>query len=322
MTKFILGKKLRHKAFDNPIAHQALWLADLIAVGAILGVFGLLPVTWASALGARFGRLSGRILKGRTRHVRANLSLALPDRPPAEIARLAGEVWANAGAVLAEYPNLGRIVDPRRNFIEIDIVAPIPAYREPGRPVIFVAAHLANWEVACAAMTQLGIRSHALYAPLSNPWFDRLLMRYRGALGCRMVSRQDGLRSFITALAKGEAPAMIIDRKVAGGPPIALFGAPKPSSTLPAQLALRFEVPLVPVQVQRLPGARFRVRFHHPLRPRDPRASLRDQAFDLTRQIHDSFEAWIRARPGEWMCTSKIWPTAVLRAGTDIYDGV
>ena len=322
LAKFILGNAFRDKAFANPVARRVLWGLDAAFVGLLLGIFRILPVSWASALGARLGRLFGRILKRRNRHVRANLSLALPDRSPGEIAALAGDVWANAGAVLAEYPNLYRIADPRRDFLEVEILEHIPAYDDaPNRPVVFVAAHMANWELPAAAIVRLGFQPRLMYAPLANPWLDRLMLYYRAALGGELVSRSAGLRGFLEALKNRMAVAMIIDRKIEGGKPVEFFGAEKSSSILPARLALRSQVPLVPVEILRLPGARFRIRFHPPLKPAVPHADLDNQTTDLTRQINAKFEDWIRARPGEWLCTSKIWPSAVLLAQTDIYEG-
>lgn len=322
LAKFILGSHLRHKALESRAAAHVLWFVDLAFIGTVSGFFRVLPLPWASATGARFGRFLGRIFRNRTRHVRANLSLALPGTPPEVIDRLAEEVWGNAGAVFAEYPHLAKFTDPKRGLLRIETVEPDPPYCRPGTPVVFVAAHLANWEVACAAMTQMGIRSYALYAPLANPWLDRIMLRHRAKLGCETVSREAGLRVFLQALKRGEAPAMIIDRRVEGGKPIPFFGAEKDSSTLPAGLALRFGAPLVPVQVERHPGARFTVRFHAPLAPRNPEADTDAQALDLTRQIHERFEEWITARPGEWLCTSKIWHGSVLRAKTDVYSQV
>jgi KDO2-lipid IV(A) lauroyltransferase len=320
LAKFILGNAFRDKAANNPVARRVLWGLDVVFVGVLLGIFRILPVTWASRLGARLGRVGGRLLKKRTRHVRANLSLALPDRSAAQIDALAGDVWANAGAVLAEYPNLYRIADPRREHLEIEILAPIPAYETPGQPVVFVAAHMANWELAAAAIARLGFHPRIMYAPLANPWLDQLMLYYRAALGGDLVSRSAGLRGFLDALKNRHAVAMIVDRRIEGGKPLDFFGADKESSVLPARLALRSNVPLVPVEVLRLPGARFRIRFHAPLEPSDPKAAPDSQAVDLTRQINAKFEDWIRARPGEWLCTSKIWPSAVLLAQTDIYE--
>ena len=319
MAKFILGNAHRNTAFNNVVARNILWFADLVFLGAVLGLFRILPVTWGSALGDRIGRLFGRIAKPRTRHVRANLSLALPDKSPAEIDRLASDVWGNAGAVFAEYPNLHVFGGRGRDRLEIEIDEQIPAYDTPGNPAVFVSAHLANWEVIGAAITRMGIPSCAMYAPLSNPWFDRKMRSYRSALGCELISRDAGLRGFLDALKAGKSPVIITDRRIEGGKPVPLFGEDKETSILPARLALRFGVPLVPVHAMRLPGARFRVRFHAPLHPRDPGAKRDDQAVDLAHQVNDTFEQWITARPGEWLCTSKIWPTSVLVAKTDIY---
>mgnify|MGYP005854336193 CR=1 FL=1 len=296
----------------------SLWLIDLLVLSPVLGLFAILPASRASALGAQLGRWIGRRLR-RTRHVRANLSLALPDKTPEEIDRLASDVWANAGRVLAEYPKLRQIVDPCRDHMRIEIMAPIRTYGDPTQPAVFVAAHQGNWELLGAGLTRLGIPALGMYAPLANPWLDWLLLRYRSALGCRLVSRGAGLRPFLDALKKGDSAAMITDRRIEGGKPVTFFGEPKASSVLAARLALRFGVPLVPVEIIRRPGAHFILRFHPPLSPGDPTVDLDDQAVDLTHQIHALFEQWIRARPGEWLCTSKIWPTAVLSARTDVY---
>lgn len=312
MAKFILGSHLPRKALESPVVSRVLWLIDLAFVGLLLVAFRVMPLDRASAVGARFGRLIGPVFKRRSRLVRANLSQALPDKTPVEIERLAGEVWGNAGSVLAEYPHLRKFTRADCGLVQIETEERDPPYCKPGHPVVFVAAHLANWEVACAAMTQLGIRSHALFAPLSNPWLDRMLLRYRHDLGTVPVSRDAGLRGFVNALKGGEAPAMIIDRKVDDGTEVPFFEADKVSSVLPARLALRFDVPLVPVRVERVATARYRVRFHAPLVPADRDADLSEQARDLTCQIHAKFEDWIRKRPGEWLCTSKIWPGAIL----------
>jgi KDO2-lipid IV(A) lauroyltransferase len=322
LAKFILGNTFRKKAFNNPVVRHTLWFLDLLLVGLLHGIFKLLPVTWASALGARLGRLFSRLFEGRNRHIRANLSLAFPEKSAEEIERHVGEVWANAGAVLAEYPHIRRIIDPRRDFLEIVIRQQIPAYSDPARPAVFVSAHLANWEIACSSIARFGIRALAMYAPQANPWFNRLMLRYRSMLGCELASRDQGVRPFVNALKDGGSAAMIIDRRVEGGEPIPFFGVDKPSSTLPARLALRFKVPLVPVQVERLSGPRFRVTFHEPLQVSDPQADLDAQALDLTRQIHEHYERWISARPGEWFCTKKIWPGDILRAKTDAYRKV
>jgi KDO2-lipid IV(A) lauroyltransferase len=76
---------------------------------------------------------------------------------------------------------------------------------------------------------------------------------------------------------------------------------------MPAKLALKFECDLVPVQVERLQDAHYRVTFHPPVRPRDATISETDQAIDMIQQVHHQFEDWIRQQPEDWFCSKRLW---------------
>jgi KDO2-lipid IV(A) lauroyltransferase len=102
---------------------------------------------------------------------------------------------------------------------------------------------------------------------------------------------------------------MVMDRRVEeGGKAVRFFGRDKPATLLPAKLALKFNCDLVPVQVERLQDARFKVTFHPPIRPTQATAGEDEQALDMTQQIHEHFERWIQANPGEWFCSKRVWP--------------
>lgn len=314
MAKFILGNALRKQALDNRVLRHALWLLDLLVIGLLYGLFRLLPVTWASRTGDWLGRRIGPWFRSRCDHMRANLGLAFPDKSPEEIEQLLPEIWGNAGAVLGEYPHLRRIVDPRRDHLELVFEHEIPTYSDPTQPAVFVTAHIANWEAAGASLHRYGVPLVALYSTLANPWLERLLLRSRRALGCELISRDASMRPFVQAVHNGHSVAMIMDRRIDQGTPIPFFGADKPSSTLAARLALKFGCPLVPVKIERRGGPHFRVTFLEPLTPTDPEADPEAQARDLTHQIHRHFEQWITERPEDWFCSKKIWSSAILRA--------
>jgi KDO2-lipid IV(A) lauroyltransferase len=65
---------------------------------------------------------------------------------------------------------------------------------------------------------------------------------------------------------------------------------------------------LVPVQVERLQDARYRVTFHPPVSPADTSVSETAQAIDMIQQVHDLFETWIRQKPEDWFCSKRLWP--------------
>ena len=114
------------------------------------------------------------------------------------------------------------------------------------------------------------------------------------------------------AMQSGRTAAMVMDRRVDDGEPIRFFGHDKLSTLLPAKLALKFNCALVPVQVERLKDARFRVTFHPPLHPGSTVADENSQAIDLTQQIHAHFEDWIRQNPQDWFCSKRLWPRGTI----------
>ena len=314
MAKFIIGNALRNKAQNKGLLRQLLWLLDLLLIASLYGFFKLLPVDWASRLGHRFGHWLGPKMSSRSRNIKANLSLALQSRSKAEIDALVPEVWGNAGAVLAEYPNMSRILDPKSGRVEVVVEEPIPSFEDPGQPVIIVAAHLSNWElIAGTIASRYKIPFVALYSPPANPWLDKLLLASRRQLGCDLMPRDQSARGLMRALKENRSIALVMDRRTPGGLSVPLFGEDKPTSGLPAKMALKFNCPLVPVKIERLQDARFRVTFCKPLRPREPGGDETTQIMDLTRQINQHFEQWIEVAPEAWFCSKKIWPKDVLK---------
>ncbi|MFM7119916.1 MAG: lysophospholipid acyltransferase family protein, partial [Gammaproteobacteria bacterium] len=100
---------------------------------------------------------------------------------------------------------------------------------------------------------------------------------------------------------------LLQDTRVDSGVPLPLFGIATPTTISPAKIARRFGYPLVPAELQRLPGQRFHLRLHAPI-PVSPAGDERAAAETATLTYHRLLEDWIRARPGEWLCTKRRWP--------------
>jgi KDO2-lipid IV(A) lauroyltransferase len=316
MAEFIVGDSLRKLARENRFLQHLLWRLDYALVWSLIGFFRLLPIDTASRLGARVGAWIGPRMQRKHAIYRENLASAFPHLDETELNQLLSRAWGQAGRVLAEYPHLGAILaDPER--LEIDIREPIVTYSEPDQPCVIVTAHHNNWEVVCSAMAKLGIPNASLYSPPTNPYLDRLLADNRRALNCELIPRNGSARPLMRALKQGRTAAMVMDRRVDEGKPVHFFGRDKVSTTMPAKLALKFKCALVPVQVQRMKDARYRVIFHKPLRPRDAMADQESQALDLIQQAHSLFEDWIRAEPEGWFCSKRLWAKVKLNQSED-----
>jgi Kdo2-lipid IVA lauroyltransferase/acyltransferase len=307
VAEFIVGNPLRKLARDRQWLRQWLWRLDFGFIWLLSSLSRLLPIDAASRLGNAVGCWIGPMLKGKTAIFRANMAIAFPELSAAQLDQLVTRAWGRSGRVLAEYPHLATILSEEDRLV-IDIREPIETYCNPARPCVIVTAHQSNWEVVCSAMAKLGIPNASLYSPPTNPLLDRMLLESRRALNCELLPRENSARLLMRALKQGQTAAMVMDRRVDDGKPIQFFGRDKLSTIMPARLALKFQCDLVPVQVERLQDARYKVTFHPPVRPRDTSASETAQAIDMIQQVHHQFENWIRQQPEDWFCSKRLWP--------------
>ncbi len=308
MARLLLGNSLRRVAVRFPIIQRMLWLIEAGFLGLLLWLTSILPADIATAAGKRILMWVGP-RQAKHRKIEENLGLAFPDKTPGEIRALARAVWGNVGALLAEYGHLDDICrrgpDER---LETRVLGDIEAFRQDGRAGIFVAAHLANWELCAPAVRRYTPSVTGIYTPLQNPWLDRMLSKRREALGCRLIKRDESMRTLIRELHEGRSIGMIIDQRVDSGQPIPMFGIEKMTTIVPARLALRHDYELIPIRAERLEGARFRATFYPPVQPDDPDASEIDQAIQMTAKINALFEEWIRERPQDWFCSKRRFP--------------
>jgi KDO2-lipid IV(A) lauroyltransferase len=307
VAEFIVGNSLRKIARKHEFLRQALWRLDFALVWVIVNLSKRLPIDLSSRFGQRVGSWIGPRLKNKTVIYRENMAIAFPELNDAELDQLVSKAWGRAGRILTEYSHLTTILrDPQR--LLIDIREPIETYGNPSRPCVIVTAHQSNWEVVCIAMAKMGIPNASLYSPPTNPMLDKMLAESRRALNCELLPRDNSTRLLIRALKSGRTAAMVMDRRVDEGKSIQFFGHAKMSTIMPAKLALKFNCDLVPAQVERLQDARYRVTFHPPVRAGNPGADETAQAIDMTQEVHNQFESWIRQQPEDWFCSKRLWP--------------
>ncbi len=308
MAKLFVANFLRKRTDRSPHLLRLLWAVE----GGLIGVLSELSRRVSPDRASETGRKLFRVLGPRfdkTRIIRRNLQIAFPEKSESGIEQLVRGVWGNLGSVLAEYPHLG-IICNREAASRLEIVrrGDSEVFKKGGKPAIFITAHLANWEIAPGAVVWQDIPLTGIYTPIQNPRIDQMLYRAREALNCGMVKREGAVRHLIQELKKGVSVGLIVDQSVEAGEPVPFFGHDMNTSVTPAQLALRFRCELIPIQVQRLGGARFRVILHKPVQPDHSAASEHEKILQMTRKINALFESWIRKRPHEWVCTKRRWP--------------
>ena len=116
-----------------------------------------------------------------------------------------------------------------------------------------------------------------------------------------------GGRDMLEALNKGVSLAMYIDQKLtSGGIPAPLFGRPAMTATAAARMALRFGAPVIPIDLVRLNGARFRMIVGDPV-AFSPSGDMSADVEALTARLNLEIERMIRAAPSQWLWFHRRW---------------
>jgi len=293
---------------ERTLSRRLLYLAEGAGAVVIYALFRALPLDAASALGGFLGRGIGQRLAVSRRALR-NLTRAMPEIGEAEGWRVICGMWDNLGRVIAEYPHLGKYHcysgDGR---IEMRGAENIRAQGAPGKRAIFFSGHFGNWEVPTLAVTQAGLQVAEIYRAANNPIVDRLVNHARSVVGSELAPKGSiAARRMIAAMRGGRSIAMLVHQKMNDAIAVPFFGRDAMTAPALARLALRFECAVVPVRVDRLEGARFRITAEPPLELPKSGDAEADTLAIMTR-VNQVLERWIRERPDHWFWIHRRWP--------------
>jgi KDO2-lipid IV(A) lauroyltransferase len=275
-----------------------------------MGIFRLLPLDAASALGGWIGRNVGPLLPP-DRTARKNLAASFPEKSDAERDAIRKTMWDNLGRVVAEYPHLGKFTplgdDPRITREFRTDVAP-DALGSGG--LMFVSGHFANWEMMPILAQQLGYEGATMVRPPNNPFVARYIARQRGITGPKtQIVKQNAARRMLSTLRGGKAIYMLVDQKNNEGVPVPFFGRDAWTTPAAAAFALKLNSRIVIAMNKRMGGARFHVTIH----PGPDFSPSGDESADiqrLTAIITARIEDQVRADPGQWLWIHNRWPRA------------
>lgn len=297
--------------FGRRLRRLFVYPAEAALVYGLYGVFALIPVDAASALGGWLARTFGPWLPV-SRRALANLRRALPDLPPDRHRAIVAGMWDNLGRVMAEHPHLERIWDDRTSGrVEVIGAEHLPGPTPDGKPraCLMFSGHIANWELLPAGASRYGIALTSVYRRPNNPLINHLMTAgRRTGRGTLVPKGRDGARAIFAALAGGGTVAMLVDQKMNDGIPIPFFGHAAMTAPAVAQLALKFRCPVLPARTERLGGARFRLTVLPPMPLPDTGSRDADIRETMT-AINTLLESWVRERPDQWLWLHKRWPS-------------
>ena len=282
---------------------------EALAVQFMVGLFSWLSLDRASALGGSLARFIGPRL-GVSKQAAVRLEEFFPDRSTTDIQTMVADMWENLGRTVAEFPHLSEIdTTCNNNRIELVGAEHFEALKKDGRACIFFSAHFANWELVPLAVDQRGFPTTIAYREANNPVVDRVIrdLRSRAVSAAHVPKGTAGARALLQALKGGQHLGLLVDQKMNDGIAVPLFGRDAMTAPAIAQLALKYDAPIVPVHCERLEGARFRMVIEEPLIV----LTTEDRTQDIHKimcDVNERIEAWVRANPAQWMWVHKRWP--------------
>jgi KDO2-lipid IV(A) lauroyltransferase len=286
------------------------YILNPIEAGAAYALYFFLralPVDWTSgAVGWLCRKVGPRL--GISNRARRNLRAALPEIGDAARENLVAAIWEHLGRFIGEFPHLEKF-GPNDGRCELRGGAILEKLKQRGGPVLFFSGHIGNYEILPNTLAAHGLQVDWVYRMPNNPLTDGLIRRSRAATGVKLLPKgARGARDLVKQLNAGEMIGLIVDQKMNDGIAVPFFGRDAMTAPALAQLALRYDCPIVPMRVERLDGAHFRLTIEEPLAV-EPGDDKNAAVLATMTRVNRILEGWIRERPEQWLWLHNRWPS-------------
>ncbi len=212
-------------------------------------------------------------------------------------------MWKNYGMTFIEYIYLG-FFRKNTSHIKIEGEKNLKFLLEKKNQAIFVSGHFANFELMSMEIIKKNIKLATIYRPLNNYFLNPFMEYLRKKYVCENQIKKglNGVRDAINFIKKGSSIAMMIDQRVSEGEKVNFFSKPALTTTLPAQLAIKFNLPIIPVYIERTKDNNFFVEFHKEINPKEFLNKI-----ELTQKLNQILENMIKKNPRQWIWTHNRW---------------
>ncbi len=292
----------------HPHRDQAVFLA----LKAVLGLGGRLPLGLMRPLGAGLGRVAMRLGARDRARARAHLQIAFPELSEDAVRRLLTASARHLGLMVAEVSWLWRApADKVRALCSVEGIEHLQAAFERGRGAVLVTGHCGNWELLNACLGTWDIPLTIAVRGLRDTRIDAVSTALRQRFGGDVVPRgTEAGRRLARALLQNRVAGLLIDQDIRDVPGVFVpfFGRLAWTPSGAATLALRLDCPVVPAFIHRRRDQAHHVVVHPPL-VLPAEGSKEDRVAAVTTAATAAIERQIRAHPEQWVWMHRRWRT-------------
>ena len=282
---------------------------EFVSIISLFCIFKIIGLKNASALGSMLGKSIGPIF--RSKHItKKNIEIGFGRIDIKKENEIINGMWSNIGRTFAEYVFLKDFKFNKTNFDHINIngINYLDEIKKNNESVIFYSAHLANFELMAMELDKFGIKCAAIYRPLNNIFLNPLMEYLRMKYICpnQIPKGRMGMREIIEKIKNGYSIALMVDQRVGEAPRALFFNKPAHTTTIPAQLALKYNCKLVPISLKRKEGIRFEMTIHEPYKIERTGNNEQDSK-NITLKINQVVEKMIINNPTQWIWSHNRW---------------
>jgi KDO2-lipid IV(A) lauroyltransferase len=216
-------------------------------------------------------------------------------------------MWSNYGKTFVEYLYLKKF---RNNNSHIDIKGEqiLNRIKRDNKPVIFVSGHFANFELMSMELTKRNINLATIYRPLNNIFLNPFMEYLRKKYICEKQIKKGivGVKDSINYIRNNCSIALMIDQRVSEGKNLPFFQHMALTTTLPAQIALKFNLNIVPIYIARKKNDNFEMEIYEPLKILEESNSEVNK-LNISIRLNKIIEEMISRDPGQWIWTHNRW---------------
>ena len=267
-------------------------------------LFKILGANISSFLSGKLFEIIGPFFRSK-KTINSNIKKVFPSITDKDLKILVKSMWNNYGRVFAEYIfikdfRLGNL----SSKIEIEGQNILDEIKKSNKQVVFISGHFSNFELMALHLEKSGINLSAIYRPLNNIFLNPVMERIRKNYICKNQIKKGigGMKKLIELKKKNYSTALMIDQRVSEGILSNFFNQPALTTTIPAQLIKKFNLPVVPVYIERIKGINFKITINKPII-----FLTKDSVEKITGELNSVLEKMLLKNPEQWIWSHNRW---------------
>ena len=267
-------------------------------------IFRLLGLKISSFIGGKIFQVIGPFFRSK-KIIQLNIKRAFPNLDQKEIDKITSNMWNNYGRVFAEYMFIKKFRNNQlNNNIIIEGKEILNDLKEKNIKAIFISGHFSNFELMAMQIEKIGIKIATIYRPLNNIFLNFIMENIRTKHICKKQIKKGigGLKDLLKLNKEGYSTALMIDQRVSQGSRLDFFNEKAFTTTIPAQLVKKFNIPVVPIFIERFDGIKFKMKVQKPIYFSD-----NSSIDDITGKLNRVLEKMILDNPNYWIWSHNRW---------------